>query len=111
MLTKDEVEKVYQATTNIRDEFIIKLLFGTGIRIGEALSLFIEDFIFDHDKDHRIKLVDRGELLNGAKLKFGEREIYVSQELMNLLDDYMYEVHVERQPLCQFINQLQKLYY
>lgn len=52
----------------------------------------MEDFIFDHNKGHRIRLVDRGELPNGAKLKTGEREIYVSQDLMDLFDDYEYEV-------------------
>lgn len=33
--------------------------------------------------------VVRGELENGAKLKTGEREIYVSQSSMNLYDDYL----------------------
>ncbi|MVX67346.1 tyrosine-type recombinase/integrase [Clostridium chromiireducens] len=92
ILTKEEVKKVCEATTNIRDEFLIKLLFETGLRIGEVLSLFIEDFIFAHDKGHKIGLKDRGELPNGAKLKTGEREIYVSQDLMDLFDDYEYEV-------------------
>lgn len=92
ILTKEEIQKVYNATTNIRDEFLIKLLFETGLRIGEALSLFIEDIIFDHSKGHRIKLVDRGELSNGAMLKTGEREIHISQELIDLFDDYAYEV-------------------
>lgn len=92
VLTKEEMQKVYNATTNIRDEFLIKLLFETGLRIGEALSLFIEDIIFDHNKGHRIKLVDRGELSNGARLKTGEREIHISQELIDLFDDYAYEV-------------------
>ncbi len=92
VLTKEEMKKVYNATTNIRDEFLIKLLFETGLRIGEALSLFIEDIIFDHNKGHRIKLVDRGELSNGASLKTGEREIHISQKLMDLFDDYAYDV-------------------
>ena len=91
-LTKEEMQKVYNATTNIRDEFLIKLLYETGLRIGEALSLFIEDIIFDHNKGHRIKLVDRGELSNGAMLKTGEREIHISQELIDLFDDYAYDV-------------------
>ena len=91
ILTKEEMQKVYNATTNIRDEFLIKLLFETGLRIGEALSLFIEDIIFDHNKGHRIKLVDRGELPNGAMLKTGEREIHISQELIDLFDDYAYD--------------------
>ena len=73
------MQQVLNATTNIRDTFLIQLLFETGLRIGEVLSLFIEDFIFDHAKGHRIRLVDRGELENGAKLKTGEREIFVSQ--------------------------------
>ena len=92
ILTKEEMQKVYNATTNIRDEFLIKLLFETGLRIGEALSLFIEDIIFDHNKGHRIKLVDRGELPNGAMLKTGEREIHISQELIDLFDDYAYDI-------------------
>lgn len=92
VLTKEQVEQVYASTTNIRDKLLIKLLFETGLRIGEALSLFIEDLIYDHKKGHRIKLVDRGELPNGAKLKTGEREIYISQELMDLFDDYAYEI-------------------
>ncbi|GFP75368.1 tyrosine-type recombinase/integrase [Clostridium fungisolvens] len=92
VLTKEEMQKVYNATTNIRDEFLIKLLFETGLRIGEALSLFIEDIIVDHSKGHRIKLVDRGELPNGARLKTGEREIHISQELIDLFDDYAYDI-------------------
>ena len=92
VLTKEEMQRVYDATTNIRDEFLIKLLYETGLRIGEALSLFIEDIVFDHNKGHRIKLVDRGELSNGAMLKTGEREIHISQELIDLFDDYAYDI-------------------
>jgi integrase len=86
VLSKEEVEQIYKATTNIRDRLLIKLLFETGLRIGEVLSLFIEDFIFDHKNGHRIQLKDRGELPNGAKLKTGEREIHISQGLIDLFD-------------------------
>lgn len=92
ILTKEQVQQVIEATTNIRDRFLIQVLFETGLRIGEVLSLFMEDFKFDHQKGHRIRLTDRGELENGAKLKTGEREIFVSQALMDLYDDYLYEV-------------------
>lgn len=91
-LSKEQVKQVLAATTNIRDTFLIQLLFETGLRIGETLSLFLEDFKFSHQKGHRIRLTDRGELENGAKLKTGEREIFVSQDLMDLYDDYMYDV-------------------
>lgn len=92
ILLKDEVQQLIESTKNIRDKLLIQLLFETGFRIGEVLSLYLEDFIFDHSKGHRIRLVDRGDLENGAKLKSGEREIYISQELMDLYDDYLYEV-------------------
>lgn len=88
-LHKEEVEHIYEFTTNIRDRLLIQLLFETGLRIGEALSLFMEDFVFDHKNGHRIRLTDRGELENVAKLKTGERELYVSQGLMDLYDDYL----------------------
>ncbi|MCA1075159.1 tyrosine-type recombinase/integrase [Clostridium bowmanii] len=92
VISKEEVEKIYNATSNIRDKFLIRLLFETGLRIGEVLSLYIEDFICDYNRGHKIRLVDRGELVNGAKLKTGEREIHISQELMNSFDDYEYEI-------------------
>ena len=95
VLNKLEVDSLYNATTNIRDKFLIRLLFETGLRIGEALSLFIEDFIFDHDKGHKIVLTYRPQLSNGARLKSGAREIYVSQELMNLYDEYLYIIFDE----------------
>jgi integrase/recombinase XerD len=91
-LHKDEVEHIYKSTTNIRDRLLIQLLLETGLRIGEALSLFMEDFKFDHKNGHRIRLTDRGELENGAKLKTGERELHVSQGLMDLYDEYLYNV-------------------
>ena len=72
------------------NEFLIKLLYETGLRIGEALSLFIGDIKFDHNKGH--KLVDRGELSNGIMLKTGKREIHISQELIYLFDDYSYDI-------------------
>ncbi len=92
VLDKEDVQQLLEATTNIRDRLLIQTLFETGLRIGEVLSLYLVDFKLDHKNGHRIQLVDRGELENGAKLKTGERSIYVSQALMDLFDDYLYEV-------------------
>ena len=50
ILTKEQVRQTFTATTNIRDAFLIQLLFETGLRIGEALSLYLEDFIFDYKR-------------------------------------------------------------
>ncbi|WP_338587895.1 tyrosine-type recombinase/integrase [Clostridium baratii] len=102
-LSKDEVEKLYSAANNLRDKLLIRLLFETGFRISEALSLHIEDFIYDHKNGHRIRLVDRGELENKASLKTGAREVYISQELMDLFDDYEYEILDELEVDSDFV--------
>ena len=34
------MQKVYDVTNDIRDEFLIKILYKIGVKIGEALSLF-----------------------------------------------------------------------
>lgn len=38
--------------------------------------------------------LDGGELENGVMLKTGEREIFVSQSLMDLYDDYLKEIKI-----------------
>lgn len=104
IFTKEQVDTIYQAATNIRDKFLVRLLFESGLRIGECLSLFLEDFHFDaKQRKHKIKLTDRGELPNGGKLKTGERKLDVSQGLMDLYDDYLYEILDEYNPEHNFV--------
>lgn len=91
--TKEQVQLIYQTATNIRDKLLILLLFETGLRIGEVLSLFIEDVIVDSiRRKHKLNLVDRGELPNGGKLKTGERVLDIRQELVDQFDEYFYEI-------------------
>lgn len=92
VLAQEEVQQLYDACTNFRDKFLIRMLLETGIRIGELLALFTEDIICDHKNGHRIRLVDRGYHPNGGALKSGEREVHISQELLDLYDDYIFEV-------------------
>ncbi len=102
-LTKEQVVQLVQATSNIRDEFLLNLLFETGLRIGEVLSLHIVDFKRDYRIGYHIQLVDRGELENGGKLKTNERKIEISSDLMNLYDDYLYEVLDELETDTNFL--------
>lgn len=102
-LTKEQVMQLAHATTNIRDEFLIHLLFETGLRIGEALSLYISDFKRDYKAGYHIQLVNRGELKNGAKLKTDERKIEISSDLMDLYDDYLYEILDELETDTNFL--------
>jgi integrase/recombinase XerD len=104
IFTKEQVNTIYHAATNLRDQFLVRLLFESGLRIGEVLSLFLEDFHFDaKQRKHQIKLTARGELPNGGKLKTGPRNLDVSQGLMDLYDDYLYEVIDDYNPDHNFV--------
>lgn len=92
ILSKEEMEIIYSSVNDIRDKFLIRLLFETGFRASEVLNLQLEDFVYGHKSGHKIRLVNRGESPNGAALKTGEREVYVSQNIMDMFDDYVYEV-------------------
>jgi integrase len=45
VLSKEEIETLIYACNNLRDKFLLTLLYETGMRIGEALSLWIEELI------------------------------------------------------------------
>lgn len=91
-LTNEEVKEIYNACNNTRDKFLIELLFETGLRIGEALSLYKEDVICDYCTGHKVVVKDRGNLENNARIKTKERTIAVSQEIINSYDNYMIEI-------------------
>ena len=55
-LTKEQVVQLVQATSNVRDEFLLNLLFETGLRIGEVLSLHIVDFKRDYRIGYHISI-------------------------------------------------------
>ncbi|WP_326514393.1 tyrosine-type recombinase/integrase [Clostridium intestinale] len=91
-LTKKEVQMLIINCNNLRDKFLLLLLYETGIRIGEALSLWIEDFDIS---DMIIDLKDRGQLENNAEIKTvsSPRRIDISQNLADLFMKYIAEYH------------------
>ncbi|WP_157438803.1 tyrosine-type recombinase/integrase, partial [Acidiplasma aeolicum] len=60
-----------------REKAIFYLLFGTGIRLGEAENLKLKDV-----KNDRIFVTGKGQK---------EREIYLPSEVKNAIDDYLIE--------------------
>jgi integrase len=94
VLRKEQVEKLIDCCNNIRDKFLIHLLWETGMRIGEALALWLEDFEIDAQKIH---IVDRGELENKAEIKTvnSPRIIDVSPDLINYFMEYVAECHTD----------------
>lgn len=94
VLTFDQVQVLVKACTNIRDKFLLGLLYETGMRIGEALSLHLSDLVPSLLKIH---IRDRGELVNGAEIKTvgSPRSLDISKELANLYRQYILEAHTD----------------
>ncbi len=93
-ISKENVGKLLDSCSNIRDKFLIHLLWESSMRIGEALALWLEDFQIDACKIH---IRDRGELSNHAEIKTvcSPRTIDVSSDLMNFYMDYIAEYHTD----------------
>ena len=82
-----------------RDRFLIDLFYSTGIRAGEALSLFTADLHFGggtpelgcrYADPHFHVLMDNP-VENGSQVKGRERVLYVSRELVEKYIDYVLE--------------------
>lgn len=85
-VSKEDVTVLLKETTNIRDYFLLYLLFETGMRIGEALSLWLEDFDIS---ECTIQICDRGETENLAEIKtvHSPRKLNCTIELMDLFSE------------------------
>ena len=96
-VAKEDVDQVMGACVNIRDYFLVYLLFETGMRIGEALSLWLEDFEIS---ERRIRIVDRGEMENLAEIKTisSPREVDCTDDLMEIFTEYICYFHTESTP-------------
>ena len=93
-LPKKDIALLIEACTNFRDEFLLYLLWESGMRIGEVLALWLEDFEID---GRRIHIRDRGELSNLAEIKTvcSPRTLDVSVDLMNMYLNYITEFHTD----------------
>lgn len=93
-VAKEDVSSLMKATNNIRDYLLLYLLFETGMRIGEALSLWLEDFDIS---GCTISIHDRGELENLSEIKTvsSPRKLDCTQDLMEVFTEYVCFFHTE----------------
>lgn len=91
-VAKEDAETLLRACTNMRDYFLLYLLFETGMRIGEALSLWLEDFDIC---GCTVQIRDRGEMENLAEIKtvHSPRKLDCTQELMDLFSECVCRFH------------------
>ena len=91
-VTKEEVEAVMKACVNVRDYFLMYLLFETGMRIGELIGLRWSDIDFknrtmkiERSMEYRYKV---GEWRVGPpKSKSGYRTIPLKDEAIRILEN------------------------
>lgn len=100
-LTLEQVAAIIAAQHRLRDRFLFGLLFGTGMRIGQALGLRHEDFV---TQERRVEIVARADNANGARGKGGEGSVPVSGELVRCYSDYMHGEYGDLDSDYVFVN-------
>ena len=99
-LSDDEANIFYKAigdvseeeSLRVRNQLIFKILFETGMRIGELLHLRIDDYDLPDpfNKVGNIYLIEKGRTDDkDRELKTGERTIVVSRELLEQIEEYV----------------------
>lgn len=91
-ITKDQVQQLLDACGNQRDRLLIRLLYESAIRVGEALALWVQDVDVAENKLH---ICDRGPLENGAEIKtiHSPRALDVSADLIDEIVAYVGIAH------------------
>lgn len=86
-LTQAQVRQLLNSCHQQRDQFLIWLLYETGMRIGQALGLRHEDI---HSWDNEIEIIPRQNNSNGALAKTKQPyTIHVSRDLMFHYGQYL----------------------
>jgi integrase/recombinase XerD len=101
VLTAAEVQAVLDGCERLRDRLLFAVLFGTGMRIGEALGLRHEDWAA---AERTVEVVPRVND-NGARAKAGRaRTIPVAAALVRLYADYLHGEYGELDSDYVFVN-------
>jgi site-specific recombinase XerD len=74
IISPDEFKRMLDVTTGMRDRAILSLLYETGMRLGELMSLKLEDVHFDNDRTY----------LHITRSKTEPRTIYIFDSVADL---------------------------
>ncbi|AFZ11409.1 MAG: tyrosine-type recombinase/integrase [Crinalium sp.] len=100
-LTDEQIEILVNSCHRLRDKFLILLLNGTGIRIGELLGLQHEDI--GDGNDYFIYVRKRRHSHN-VRAKGQERTIPVIPELLQMYNNYLIYEYPEVESNYVFVN-------
>lgn len=86
-ITQEQFEIIINLCKTRRDKLIVGLMYECGLRLGEVLGLYIEDYEM---QNHLIRIVSRDNNYNGARVK-NERGgvVYVPKYLEKILYNYI----------------------
>lgn len=101
VLTVDEVQALVDACTRLRDRLLLAVLFGTGMRVGEALGLRHEDL---DPAERQVRIIARING-NGARAKAGRsRTVPVDGGMLRLYADYLHTEYGDIDSDFVFVN-------
>lgn len=101
-ITREEYNLMLERCYTLRDKALIAVMFEGGLRLGEALGLFIEDI---EPFNNKIKIVPRKNLENHVFVKNQAKgELYVPPYVMKYITDYIVEELVEVDTNYLFVN-------
>lgn len=78
ILTVEEIKMMIDSTDNIKNKLILKMLYGTGLRVSEIINLEKENLNFNEDL---IKIV----LGKGKKDRFVKMPLSIKEDLQSYL--------------------------
>jgi integrase len=96
-LSAAEMDALIAACDRLRDRFLLSVLRGCGLRIGEALGLRHEDL----DARRGIIAVRSRENVNGARAKTWSRDVPADAGLIRLYSDYLHDEYGQID--CDFV--------
>ncbi|MGB3641780.1 MAG: tyrosine-type recombinase/integrase [Rivularia sp. (in: cyanobacteria)] len=100
-LTPEQVNNLVEACNSLRDKLLIRLLYETGLRIGEALGLRHEDIVTG--KNNEIRVIPRLNNINNVQVKSGiERVVHVEKQLIQWYSAYLIDEYPEDVD-CDFV--------
>lgn len=101
-ITRDQYNQLLEHCYTLRDKALLAVLFEAGLRLSEALGLFIEDV---EPFNNKIKVKPRENLENGATVKNKAKgELYVPPYVMKYITDYIVEELVDIDTNYLFVN-------
>jgi integrase/recombinase XerD len=86
-LEPEQVKRIIECATNLRDKALLQLMWATGARVSEILSLKVSDLIWDEN------IVIIPTLKKGAS---PERRVSVNPKTMQLLSEYIQNYRLKK---------------